>query len=68
MDGCLYVLERLSDAKARGAEIIGELVGYAMNTDATDFVLPNPDRQAECVRLALKRAGLQDGMQWDQTW
>ncbi len=56
--GCLYVLERLSDAKARGAEIYGELVGYAMNTDATDFVLPNPQRQAECVRMALKRAGL----------
>ena len=57
--GCLYVLERLSDAKARGAEIYGELVGYAMNTDATDFVLPNPQRQAECVRMALKRAGLE---------
>ena len=56
--GCLYVLERLSDAKSRGAEIYGELVGYAMNTDATDFVLPNPDRQAECVEKALKRAGL----------
>ena len=29
-----------------------------MNTDATDFVLPNPERQAECMELALKRAGL----------
>lgn len=57
--GCLYVLERLSDAKARGADIYGELVGHAMNTDATDFVLPNPQRQAECVRMALKRAGLE---------
>ncbi len=57
--GCLYTLERLSDAKARGAEIYGELVGYAMNTDATDFVLPNPDRQAECVQMALGRAGLE---------
>ncbi|MEM6689704.1 MAG: beta-ketoacyl synthase N-terminal-like domain-containing protein, partial [Planctomycetota bacterium] len=56
--GCLYTLERLSDAKARDAEIYGELVGYAMNTDATDFVLPNPERQAECVYAALKRAGL----------
>jgi 3-oxoacyl-[acyl-carrier-protein] synthase II len=56
--GCLYVLERLDDAKRRGAAIYGELVGYAINTDATDFVLPNPERQAECVRLALRRAGL----------
>ena len=56
--GCVYVLERLSDAKARDAEIIGELVGYAMNTDATDFVLPNPERQAQCVGMALDKAGL----------
>lgn len=56
--GCVYVLERLSDAKKRDAKIYGELVGYAMNTDATDFVLPNPERQAQCVELALKRAGL----------
>lgn len=56
--GCLYTLERYSDAKARDAKIYGELVGYAMNTDATDFVLPNPERQAQCVQMALKRAGL----------
>ena len=56
--GCVFVAERLDDAKRRGARIYGELVGYAMNTDATDFVLPNPERQAECMELALKRAGL----------
>jgi 3-oxoacyl-[acyl-carrier-protein] synthase II len=56
--GCTYVLERLSDARRRGARIYGELVGYAMNTDATDFVLPNPDRQAQCMELALRRAGV----------
>ena len=56
--GCLYTLERLSDAKARSAKIIGEIVGYAMNTDATDFVLPNPSRQAECINMALERAWL----------
>lgn len=55
---CLFVLERFSDAKRRGAEIIAEIVSYAINTDATDFVLPNPERQAECVELALRRAGL----------
>ena len=48
----------LSDARARGAKIYGELAGYAMNSDASDFVLPNPERQAECVQLALKRAGI----------
>ena len=52
------VLERLAEAKARGAKIYGEVVGYAMNSDAHDFVLPHPERQAECMRLALRRAGL----------
>lgn len=56
--GCLFVLERLSDAKARGAKIYGEVAGYAMNSDARDFVLPDPDRQAQCMRLALKQAQL----------
>lgn len=56
--GCMYVLERLSDARARGAKIYGEIVGYAINSDATDFVLPDSGRQAECIRLALRRAGM----------
>jgi 3-oxoacyl-[acyl-carrier-protein] synthase II len=56
--GCMFVLERLSDARARGAKVYGEVAGYAMNSDATDFVLPDPTRQAECIRLALRRAGL----------
>jgi 3-oxoacyl-[acyl-carrier-protein] synthase II len=56
--GCIYILERLSDAKARGAKIYGELVGYAMNSDASDFVLPNPAQQARCMNIALGRAGL----------
>ena len=56
--GCVYVLERLDDAVARGAHIYGELVGYSINTDATDFVLPNPERQSQCVQIALDRAGI----------
>jgi 3-oxoacyl-[acyl-carrier-protein] synthase II len=56
--GCMYVLERFEDAKKRGAKIYGELVGYAMNSDASDFVLPNPDQQARCMSLALRQAGL----------
>ena len=54
--GCIYTLERLSDAKARSAKIYGEIVGHAMNTDATDFVLPNPERQSQCIHMALERA------------
>ncbi len=56
--GCLYVLERYEDAVARGATIYGEIAGYAMNSDASDFVLPNPVEQARCIELALGRARL----------
>ncbi len=56
--GCIYTLERLPDAKRRGAKIYGEILGYAMNSDASDFVLPNPERQFQCMEKALKRAGL----------
>ena len=56
--GCLYVLERYEDATRRGAKIYGEIAGYAMNSDASDFVLPNPQEQARCIELALGRAKL----------
>lgn len=57
--GCIYTLERLEDALGRGANIIAELAGWCINSDATDAVLPNPDRQAECMREALRRAKMQ---------
>ncbi len=56
--GCLFVIERYADAAKRGAKIYGELVGYAMNSDASDFVLPNPKQQARCMNMALERAAL----------
>ena len=59
--GCVYTLERLENAKKRGAKIYGEIVGYASNSDAVDFILPDPDRQAQCMSLALDRAGLKPG-------
>ena len=54
--GCIYVLERFKDAKARGANIIAEILGYRINSDGTDYVLPNPERQEQCIRQALNRA------------
>ena len=56
--GAIYVLERLEDAQARGANIIAEIVGYRINSDAGDYVLPDPVRQAECMRAALDVAGM----------
>jgi len=56
--GCLCVLERLEDAQARGARIHGEIAGWCVNSDASDFVLPLAERQNECIRGALSRARL----------
>jgi len=57
--GAIYILERLEDAQARGATILAEMAGYCMNSDASDYVLPNPKRQASCMEEALRRAGMQ---------
>lgn len=54
--GCIYTLERLEDAQARGAKILAEIIGYKINSDASDYVLPNPIRQAECMQAALESA------------
>ncbi len=56
--GCVFVLERLPDALKRGAKIYAEIVGYAINSDATDFVNPNGERQVQCMHKAIRRAGL----------
>jgi 3-oxoacyl-[acyl-carrier-protein] synthase II len=57
--GCVMTLERLADAKARGARIYGEIIGYHVNSDASDFVLPNMERQKECMKKAIKKANLE---------
>ncbi|MGB1127121.1 MAG: beta-ketoacyl-[acyl-carrier-protein] synthase family protein [Opitutales bacterium] len=59
--GAIYTLERLEDAQARGANILAEIIGYRINSDASDYVLPNPERQAECMRAALDNAGIEAG-------
>lgn len=59
--GCLFVLERMRDAKERGAPIVAEVAGYAMNSDASDPVLPDPTRLAECMALAIERSGIDPG-------
>lgn len=56
--GCLFVLERLADARRRRAPVYAEIAGYAVNSDAEDMVLPNAMRQAECMAEAIRRSGL----------
>jgi 3-oxoacyl-[acyl-carrier-protein] synthase II len=56
--GTVYILERLETALMRNAHIYGEIVGHGVNSDASDFVNPNSERQAECMEIALERAKL----------
>ena len=59
--GAIFVLERLEDALKRGAKIYGEIAGYHVNSDAVDFVLPDSQRQVECIQTALAKANIQAG-------
>ncbi|MCF6174294.1 MAG: beta-ketoacyl-[acyl-carrier-protein] synthase family protein [Victivallaceae bacterium] len=56
--GAIFILERLSDAQKRGAKIYAEIAGYAMNSDATNPVLPNAERQQECFIKGISHAGI----------
>ena len=56
--GCVFHIETLESAEKRNAKIYGEVVAYAYNSDASDFVLPNTQRQIECMHKALSRADL----------
>jgi 3-oxoacyl-[acyl-carrier-protein] synthase-1 len=53
----MLVLEDLDRAKARGARIHGEIIGYAANSDGFDMVAPSGEGAARCMRLALAQAG-----------
>ncbi|MDX9999364.1 MAG: beta-ketoacyl-ACP synthase I [Phenylobacterium sp.] len=53
----IVVLEEYERAKARGAKIYGEIVGYAANSDGFDMVAPSGEGAARCMKLALKGAG-----------
>lgn len=56
----ILVLEEYEHAKARGAQIIAEIVGYGNTCDAYHSTAPRPEgtTQAECIRQAVKEAGL----------
>lgn len=56
----IVVLERAQDAKARGAEIWGELVGYGTTSDAYNTIAPDPEAigAALTIRRALEDADL----------
>jgi 3-oxoacyl-[acyl-carrier-protein] synthase II len=55
----VVVLETLEGAKARGADIYAEVVGYAMTADAHHMTMPDPDgaQVSRCMRMAIDDAG-----------
>lgn len=55
--GGIVVLEELERAKARGATIWAEVVGYAANSDGFDMVAPSGEGATRCMRMALSQAG-----------
>jgi len=54
----VFVFEDLEHAKARGAEILAEVVGFAMSSDAADIVMPSKQGAARAIAGAIKDAGL----------
>lgn len=51
--GGMLVLEELEHAKARGAKIYAEIVGYGATSDGYDMVAPSGEGAARCMRQAM---------------
>lgn len=54
----VFVLETYEGAKARGAEMLAELIGFSMTSDASDIVMPNQRGAVRAIRGALRDARL----------
>src|SRR6266542_4611211 len=58
---CVFVLEELEAARARGATVYAEVLGYGASNDAHHMAQPEPEATgvAEMMRAALRRAGVE---------
>ena len=54
----IFVFEEYEHARARGAEILAEVAGYAMSSDASDIVMPSKQGAARAIKGALSDARL----------
>lgn len=54
----IFVFEDMEHAKARGAEILCEVAGFAMSSDAADIVMPSKQGAARAISGALIDAGI----------
>ena len=54
----VFVFEDFDHARARGAQILAEVVGFAMSSDAQDIVMPSAQGAERAIRGALEDAGL----------
>lgn len=52
--GAMVVLEEYEHAKARGAPILGEVLGYGATSDGADMVAPSGEGAVRCMRMALE--------------
>jgi len=55
----VFVFEEYEHAKARGADILAEVIGFSMTSDAADIVMPSMKGAARAIAGALRDAGLQ---------
>ena len=53
----IVVLEEYERAKARGATLYGEVVGYGANSDGYDMVAPSGEGAQRCMKIAMDQAG-----------
>ncbi len=52
--GGILVIEELEAAKARGAKIYGEIVGYGATSDGYDMVAPSGEGAVRCMKMAME--------------